>query len=238
MQGWSPPRGQLLRTARSRNFRPTTWATSSWPTFCWTGSGPPRGGPGSSTSPASATGNFNLTKSQGISKGIFFSYEIQSTRAVMSFPWDDLTMSQPPYIGFQVIIINDQYYVHTCIDSKRIWKLLFMPGVRSDQVGQHLVHSGAVPEVTGVRGERVLCPPWGSQHWPGQIHRRWEKSWSEWHQHLVHSTCPGVCQSPHGQDELPGHNLPCDGSQVCIDHGIKIKIKGVFRKKCVDIFWC
>ena len=154
-----------------------------------------------------------------------------STRFVMKFPWDDLTMSQPPYIGPQVIIINTIYthWLKTC---------MFMPGVLSDQVGQHLVHSGAVPEVAGVRGERVLCPPWGGQHWPGQIHRRWEKSWSEWHQHLVHSTCPGVCQSPHGQDELPGHNLPCDGSQVCIDHGIKIKIKGVFRKKCVDIFWC
>lgn len=26
-------------------------------------------------------------------------------RAVMSFPWDDITIAKPPYIGFQVDII-------------------------------------------------------------------------------------------------------------------------------------
>ena len=90
----------------------------------------------------------------------------------MSFPWDDLTMSQPPYIGFQVIIINTMYIhvltqnvyesfclcqVYAVTKLANIWFTLELSRrLQGSGVSVFSVHPGAVSTDLGryIGGER------------------------------------------------------------------------------------
>ena len=120
-------------------------------------------------------------------------------RAVMSFPWDDITMAKPPYIGFQVvtiIIIRCQppvLQVYAVTKLANIWFTTELARrLEGSGISVFSVHPGAVSTDLG-------------RYIGGEGRHRYIESMPH---NLTFSPGPGVCEWPRVQTEQPGDPFP------------------------------